>query len=487
MFCQVLCDYFVASPIQNYYICDDNPWVLVFEDDFNGNELDQKNWSPITGVPRDVEFTSQKAWHKPENIEIENGVLKIISKEELLNNMPVVISWDPLIIIYENFNYSTGEIWSKYNFGYGAFEARIKIPKGKGFWPAFWTYGENPTHNEVDIFEFWNESDIWNNYDPSKLAKVHNMTVHHRYYAYPESKMCHTDYAANDFSQDFHIFTVIWDFDKLQWFVDGDLKRTDYLWYFINGQTIGCLLEAFHEYKFNTIYPLGAMAIVLNVAIQYGYDEYGNNREPDESTPFPSQMEVDWVKYYQRKPCQNINIIDAAQYPLSDEDFNVIVGEDVTINCNYEVQSGQQLRIIAKNSIKLLNGFKVEPSSSFTTKLDATLCNSNSLNSLLVEENDDSTYKDTQLEKILSTSASSSVNIFPNPSNGNFTIDFGNKDYKNYMLMIFDISNRLMYSNEKINEKILHLNPNFLSKGIYFLNLINIETNETITKKLIIQ
>ncbi|MBO0799725.1 MAG: glycoside hydrolase family 16 protein, partial [Blastocatellia bacterium] len=44
-------------------------------------------------------------------------------------------------------------------FQYGRIEARIKIPKGQGFWPAFWMLGDNikevkwPACGELDIME----------------------------------------------------------------------------------------------------------------------------------------------------------------------------------------------------------------------------------------------------------------------------------------------------------------------------------------------
>ncbi len=39
------------------------------------------------------------------------------------------------------FDYTSGMIYSNYKFDYGMFEIKCKIPKGKGFWPAFWMAG----------------------------------------------------------------------------------------------------------------------------------------------------------------------------------------------------------------------------------------------------------------------------------------------------------------------------------------------------------
>ena len=209
--------------------------------------------------------------------------------------MPVATSWEPYTEKRENFDYSTGEIWTKNAFTYGKFEARIKIPKGKGFWPAFWLYGGNPVWNEIDIFEF-----VENN------TTKHIMTNHYDYDKDGKDNMCNTNYKGKDFSQDFHIYTLIWEKDKIQWFVDGILKRTDLRYYTFLGQITDCSIDAFHEYILNKIYPTNPMALILNTAIECGLDKNNKSKLPDSSTPFPSQMEVDWVRCYTRATSPDI-------------------------------------------------------------------------------------------------------------------------------------------------------------------------------------
>jgi beta-glucanase (GH16 family) len=339
-------------------LCDTNPWVLVFEDNFNGNSLDLSKWRPETGVPRDVNFEIQKAWHKPENIVVGNGLLKIISKREILNNMPVVTNWNPYTVKYENFEYSSGEIWTKFKFEYGKFEARVKIPKGKGFYPAFWTFG-NPPWNEIDIFEFWNEDDA------SKLSKVHRMASIYNGYN------CFDDYTGVDFSQDFHIFTMEWSPDHIRWFVDGVMKRELYQYYNILMEPVICQINKAHVYQYLKAFPWNPMAIIFNTAIQ------NKSNSPDNSTPFPSQMEVDWIRYYKRtsNPCQDVTITNASQFPLSNVAFNAIVGNNVAINCSFTVPNGQQLDIVAGNSVTLGSGLSVELGSAFNVRIEPTVCN----------------------------------------------------------------------------------------------------------------
>lgn len=69
------------------WMCREEPWVLIFEDEFDGNSLNSNNWDIIKGVPRDFYFEIQKAWHQEDNIDVSNGSLKIVTRHEFLPNM----------------------------------------------------------------------------------------------------------------------------------------------------------------------------------------------------------------------------------------------------------------------------------------------------------------------------------------------------------------------------------------------------------------
>ncbi|GAB6283296.1 MAG: hypothetical protein STSR0008_20560 [Ignavibacterium sp.] len=378
--------------------------------------------------------------------------------------------------------YTSANIETIKKFSYGKYEARIKIAKGKGFWPAFWMYGGDPVYNEIDVFEFWYEDDVWGNYDPSKLSKVHNMTIHFDFDGDGNKSQCGTDYTGVDFSQDFHIFTVNWEKNKIEWYVDDSLKRTDYRYYTILGQTTGCTINAWGQYILNKIYTRDPMHIILNFAIQSGSDS------PESSTVFPSQMEVDWVRYYQRNPCQDVNITDASQYPLDNQLYNVIVGEDVNINCNYTIPSGQQLDIVAKNSITLGPGFSAELGSTFSARIEPTVCGS-SLKSASVDNFQDtiSTNKDIETQFTDKTFSNEDIQIFPNPNEGSFIVDFGSKEYQNYNIVITDIEGKLIKSFKELNSSTINIDLSGNTKGVYVLYLLNNQDKSIITHKIILQ
>ena len=271
----------ITTP-EDKIICDESPWELVFEDNFDGNALDLSKWEPYIGVPRDLYFKGQKAWHKAENVIVADGLLTLVSKREQMDSMPVVKKWSPYTVEREDFEYTSGEIWTKTQFTYGKLEARLKIPKGWGFFPAFWMYGyRNSRNNEIDVFEFANEK------RRSNLGRIHHSTVHYN------GKHRSTQYKGADFSADFHVFTMVWDENKIEFYVDGILKRRDYK-YKKGGKGVDCQLHTGKKYKENKVFTTDPMNIILNTAIQVG------KNAPNETTPFPAYMEVDYVRYYQR-------------------------------------------------------------------------------------------------------------------------------------------------------------------------------------------
>ena len=74
------------------------------------------NWSPITGVVRDADHDHEKQWYTPDNIEVNDGVLKLITRHEPLFNQSYWI-WDPdqgaMVYYCEDFEYTSAEIDSR--------------------------------------------------------------------------------------------------------------------------------------------------------------------------------------------------------------------------------------------------------------------------------------------------------------------------------------------------------------------------------------
>jgi beta-glucanase (GH16 family) len=350
--------------------CDYNPWVKVFEDNFDYEELDESKWTlPYQGVIAGFDFSTSKQWYAntgttpsipiSNNIEISNGILKLIAKKEIITGTYIDDLLQPPTSVTTTFDYSSARINSKYFYGYGLYEIRCKIPYGKGFFPAFWMFGvgENNVNNEIDVFEFWENNTV-----------NHNMTAHYN------GEMCLVDYNGPDYSQAFHTYTVIWDNYKMAWYVDGysqnNLKRLSPKFWTLLGQKVDCNgIQAYGHYIMDIVFPRDPMEIITNLALQTG------TYQPDISTPFPSSLEIDYIRHYKKINCSNnLNITNYSQLNLSSNQYNIVVGANVTIGGNVIIPNAMQLDIVSQEKIRLLPGFKAGNGSNIVARIDANIC-----------------------------------------------------------------------------------------------------------------
>ena len=234
---------------------------LVWSDEFDGSALDASKWSPEV---RDVWFNNelQATTSSRDNVTVTNGNLVITAKREAYNG--------------RDFTSARINTKGKKDFVFGRIDTRAKLPKGKGMWPAIWMLGSNdatatwPNCGEIDIMELRGSS-----------PQINNSTVHYGTNPTSDHQYKTTTYnlpGPGDFASDYHIFTVIRSQDQMRWYVDGQL------YYSLNSGQVS-------PYPFNNPFYM-----ILNVAVGGDFD--GN---PDAGTPFPQQMLVDYVRYYQYK------------------------------------------------------------------------------------------------------------------------------------------------------------------------------------------
>ena len=159
---------------------------------------------------------------------------------------------------------------STFTQAYGHMEARMKIPRGQGMWPAFWMLGNDigsngwPNCGEVDIMENVG-------FEP---GTVHG-TIHGP--GYSGAAGIGAGYSLPGgaaFADDFHTFAVDWAPNSITWSVDGNVYET---------RTPGDL--GGNRWVFDHPFYM-----ILNLAV--GGDWPGN---PDGSTSFPQQLVVDYV------------------------------------------------------------------------------------------------------------------------------------------------------------------------------------------------
>ena len=240
-------------------------WHLVWSDEFDGEELSAADWNRETHEKGWVNHELQTYLPKEEYAYVKDGMLVI---------QPVK----------EGDQYFSGRIntQKKHSLTYGRIEASIKVPTGKGLWPAFWMmpddeslYGYWPRCGEIDIMEILGH----------QTTRLHG-TIH---FGEPHTQMHGTyDLKEGDFSKEFHQFAVEWDPEEFRWYVDGELYYSTDIWFTKKSGEEALPLPAPFDQPFH---------VILNVAV--GGDWPGS---PTEDTVFDERaaMYVDYVRMYQR-------------------------------------------------------------------------------------------------------------------------------------------------------------------------------------------
>ncbi|RQX09995.1 glycoside hydrolase family 16 protein [Micromonospora arida] len=149
---------------------------------------------------------------------------------------------------------------------YGRFEARIKIPRGQGIWPAFWMLGTGggwPDAGEIDVMENIGR-------EPNTVYG----TVHGPGYS-GGGGITGSRTLDAPLADTFHTYRVDWEPNVITWYVDGvQYHRVD-------PARLGGSRWVFDHPFF----------MILNVAVGGNWPGY-----PDGSTQFPQQMLVDYVR-----------------------------------------------------------------------------------------------------------------------------------------------------------------------------------------------
>lgn len=452
-------------PYMSYPFCSENPWILIFEDDFDGLSLNEELWEPIKGVPRDFTFQEQKAWHQPENVFLEDGILKIVSREEFKENMVFPISFDPYITDTDDFKYTTGEIWSKNKFMFGKYEAKIRIPKGKGLWPAFWLYGDDRHGNEVDIFEYSNYT----------IPHKQDMNVH---FDYNEDGIVEhwptSNTHSEDVSEDFHIYTLIYDKSYLKWYFDGVLIRIYYRYYnYFVFEPLDCIFSPTEPCLTNRLFPYPPMNVIFNTAIIHG----GNG--PDEETPFPVEYEVDWFRYYVSADYPLITNYDIPEYAITEGVISGYAADSIKI-CNLEIPEGTNVTLYAENFIDFSPEFEVSIGAEFDAQINNTRSQSNSPYTYTTYTNDSSVPSIKQQQFGIAD-----LSVYPNPTTKGIIIKSPNEMIGNGFVRVYTSVGVVVSESPILAEETLVVLPE--KNGMYIVGVVNTNNNKVSSYKIIKQ
>lgn len=317
----------------------DTAYEIVFSDEFNGTRLDSSKWLLrfpwhqssnynlfwCNPTPNPVPMASVNTWvgfddHtlNTENCPVDSGTLKLITKKE--NHWGEVWNWpngnfqrDTLL-----FNFTTAMLYSKFDFRYGYFEIKFKLPalppspktyKGHGgtFW--LWSGGYN-YWSEIDMFEI-NAYDVNTNSYYQTGCNTHFQETSSSPHITEGLPYYNPGFQPNTW----HTIGMNWTSTAIDFYVDGVRQYTAH----------------------NHPDSLQPMSIIINCGGNYTpldnycvpFDTINSN-----GTHFPYTYEIDYVKVWQLKKDCNTNLslstFNPTTYP-NEIHKSVTMGSNISI------------------------------------------------------------------------------------------------------------------------------------------------------------
>ena len=262
---QTICTMMIIAFIFNGCSSDETQTVVTLTDLVMAEEFDTDGapnsamWNFDIGTGNNGWGNNELQYYtdRPENVVVEDGMLKITALRESFEGQP----------------YTSARLNTKGKFEqeYGRVEARIKIPFGTGIWPAFWMLGNDidqvswPQCGEIDIFENFGSS-------PTTIGGA----VHGPGYNAGNAIAKEFTLEGDRFDTGFHIFGIEWGPNYINYYVD------DVLYNQITPDDVP------GEWVFDHPFFL-----ILNVAV--GGNPVGNPAVTD----FPQTMYVDYIRVYE--------------------------------------------------------------------------------------------------------------------------------------------------------------------------------------------
>jgi beta-glucanase (GH16 family) len=245
-------------------------WELVFDDNF---ERDLSKWK----VWNSGAFNNELQLYRPQQVSITNGILTISAQREAVTGPTFPFDQTP-----KAFEYVSGRMETINQYGPTSadneseyrFIAKIKLPKGNGMWPAFWSTSDPwPTNGEIDILEARGNA-------PTKYQSniFYGPTANTPVTKNADTEKIHT--IPVDFTEDFHTYELIWRAKSLEFKFD-DVKIYTYTADSKN------YIEQFFGRKHHLILNLAVGGVFFS---DKNSANFANN----------GIMQIDWVRVYKR-------------------------------------------------------------------------------------------------------------------------------------------------------------------------------------------
>lgn len=236
--------------------CGHTSSKLVFEENFDGNSLNEANWNYElgNGCPNLCGWgNNERQSYTEENAVVDNGHLIISATKKA-----------------DDYNSSRITTKGKMEFQYGRVEVRAKLPLGKGIWPAIWMLGNDidgvgwPNCGEIDIMEYVGKQPGVI-YTSVHSPASHGATINSKQTRLPEVE------------KEFHVYRTDWTADQISFFIDN--KEV---------YTFKPKIKSPESWPFDKPFYL-----ILNMAIGGNF----GGPEVDDSI-FPQDFIIDYIRVY---------------------------------------------------------------------------------------------------------------------------------------------------------------------------------------------
>ncbi|MEC7901725.1 MAG: glycoside hydrolase family 16 protein [Candidatus Neomarinimicrobiota bacterium] len=253
------------QPVVNEW--DKEGWTLVWNDEFDGPALNLEKWSYEIGGHGWGNNELQYYSDDDSTAFIQDG--KLVIRADLV---PQGTGSSDNLRYFSSARLRTS---GKGDWRYGRIEVKAKLALGQGIWPAIWMlptdwmYGGWPESGEIDIMEHVG-------YDPGRVhGSIHTGSYNHKINTQRGgSKLL------DKISSKFYVYAIEWYEDRIDFLIDD----SKYFSFQNDGK------NDFNTWPFNQRFHL-----LINIAV--GGDWPGS---PDETTQFPTEMEVEYVRVYEK-------------------------------------------------------------------------------------------------------------------------------------------------------------------------------------------
>ena len=218
--------YEVAGHVPSF-LPEENEWQLVWNDEFDGTELDKSKWD----FRLEIMGTRHAAWCADEGIELDgksNCVFKMIEKDGLVCSSQLQTGYNFMDAVKDDAGtkYSGGLNWpiaplkqNKFLHKYGYYECRCKMQQKGGWWSAFWMQSPiigaslDPAQAgvELDIMESFAPGDVIDHYCHFSGYGIDHKAVH-----------AGEGRKGLDLNE-YHVFGMKWDENGYDFYIDGEL------------------------------------------------------------------------------------------------------------------------------------------------------------------------------------------------------------------------------------------------------------------------